>query len=201
MPTSQMNPTKHNSCPRCGNPEVSTMAELLDLVHKPSSQFSSDMVEWLQPPKRPTRPISKRHRTGFRNSVAFGLFWIALIAAGSFALTGNLPSPTLVIVSVVIAILVGISNWRFESRMAVNEDSVLLEAHWERYRAYLQRKRVWARLRYCPRCQVVIDPITFQSATIFEVHELANSKIKQVLLGGNTSNFASAKSGYRKRSK
>lgn len=172
-------PSEAVACPKCGNRDLSTMADLQDLVSKPSSQFSSDMAEWLAPPKRPKRPLSKRHRTGFRNSVAFGLFWIVLITVACFAFTGAPPNIFYLLASFLVAVCVGISNWRSESRLAAQEDSLLLDAHWERHRAYLQRRRVWARLRYCAKCALTIDPITSQTASLFNVHELANSKVKQ----------------------
>jgi len=168
-------------CPRCGNSDVSTMAELLDLVSKPSSQFSSDMTDWLSPPQRPRRPTSKRHRTGLRNSIAFGLFWILIMTAGCFALTGAAPNLIFAFVTVAVAIMVVITNWRSESRLASREDKFLMDAHWERYRAYLHRRRVWSRLRYCSKCALAIDPITHQTSTLYDVHELANSKVKGVL--------------------
>jgi hypothetical protein len=155
------------------------MAELLDLVSKPASQFSSDMAEWLNPPQRPQRPTSRRHKTGFRNSVAFGLFWIAIIMAGSFALSGSAPNPYTIAASILIAIVVGLGNYRNERRLANKEDAFLLQAHLERYRAYLVRRRVWKRLRYCPKCAWVTDLVTLQSSSLFDVHELANSKIKE----------------------
>jgi hypothetical protein len=166
-------------CPKCGNSDLSTMADLLDLVSKPSSQFSSDMAEWLSPPKRPKRPLSKRHRTGFRNSVAFGLFWIILITVACFALTGAPPNIYYVLVALAMAVVVGFGNWRSESRLASQEDTLLLDAHWERHRAYLQRRRVWTRLRYCTKCGLTIDPVTSQTASLFNIHELANSKVKE----------------------
>jgi hypothetical protein len=157
---------------------MSTMAELLDLVAKPASQFSSDMTEWLSPPQRPRRPMSKRHRTAVRNSVAFGLFWIVIITAACFALTGAAPNLYYIAVALAVALLVSIGNWRSESSLATKEDTFLLNAHWERYRAYLHRRRVWGRLRYCPKCGWVLDPVTAESSSIFDVHELANSKVK-----------------------
>jgi hypothetical protein len=154
------------------------MAELLELVSKPSSQFSSDMSAWLSPPKRPRRPTSKRHRTGLRNSIAFGFFWIVLIATACFAFTGGLPTPTFGAAIIAIAIVITIANWRTEAKLAANEDKFLLDAHWERYRAYLHRRRVWTRLRYCSKCAVAIDPVTLHTSTLYDVHELANSKVK-----------------------
>jgi hypothetical protein len=152
------------------------MADLLDLVQKGENQFSPDMAEWLSPPKRPKRPLSKRHRTGFRNSIAFALFWITLATVACFAFTGAGPNPVYFAVSVAIGIAVGVSNWRSESRLASREDKLLLDAHWERHRAYLQRRRVWARLRYCLKCAEAIDPLTGQTGTLFQIHQLANSK-------------------------
>ncbi len=172
----------NSTCVRCGNPEVTTMAELLDLVSKRSGQFSSDMAEWLSPPQRPRRPTSKRHRTGFRNSVAFGLFWIVIIITACFALTGEQPNIYYVGVAIGVAVVVGFTNWRSESRLAIKEDKLLLDAHWERFRAFLHRRRVWTRLRYCSRCSLVIDPVTLQTSSLFDVHELANSKVKEVNL-------------------
>jgi hypothetical protein len=115
-----------------------------------------------------------------RNSLAFGLFWIISITAACFALTGAAPNLYFSAASVAIAIAVGLSNWRSESRIASKEDTFLRKAHWERYRAYLHRRRVWARLRYCAKCALVIDPLTLQSASLFDIHELANSKVKEV---------------------
>jgi len=154
------------------------MLELRDLVSKPNSQFSSDLADWLIPPQKPRRPISKRHRTGTRNSIAFALFWMILITTACIALTGELPNMIFVAVALFFAVGVGLTNWRSESRLAAKEDTFLLNAHWERYRAYLQRRRVWSRLRYCPKCAMVIDPVTLQTSSLFELHELANSRVK-----------------------
>ena len=173
---------KSATCPKCGNPDVASMAELLDLVSKQSGQFSSDMVEWLAPPQRPRRPLSKRHRTGIRNSLAFGLFWIGLITAACYALSGALPSLAFTGTAFAVAVCIGLINWRSEAKLAAKEDKFLLDAHWERYRAYLERRRVWSRLRYCSKCALVIDPVTLQTASIYNVHELANSKVKEVIL-------------------
>ena len=165
-------------CPRCGNSGLSTMAELRDLVSKPSSQFSSDLADWLVPPQRPVRPASRRHHTALRNSIAFGIVWMFVFSAACFALSGSPPPFFLTLAALVVAVVVGFSNWRSESKLAAKEDSFLLSAHWERYRAFLQRRRVWTRLRYCSKCALAIDPVTKQTASLYEVHELANSKVR-----------------------
>ena len=170
----------HNSlwcCPECGNPITLSMAELRDLVSKPSSQFSSDLADWLAPPQRPVRPLSKRHRTGFRNSIAFGIVWMIVFSVTCFAFSGEAPNLVLTGGALFLALVLALFNWRSESKLAEKEDSVLLGVHWERYRAYLRRRRVWSRLRYCLKCGLVLDPVTQQSRTLFELHELANSRV------------------------
>jgi len=178
----QAAPPKVRRCTRCGNSEVSTMAELRALVSTDNNEFSSDLAEWLSPPQRPKRPISKRFRSGMRNSIAFGVVWLIIFSAACFALSGSAPPLILSMIAVGIAITVGVTNWRSESRLATKENNFLMAAHWERYRAYLHRRRVWARLRYCAKCGLVVDPVTLRSASLYEVHELANSRVKGVTL-------------------
>ena len=173
---------KTKGCLRCGNLDVSTMEDLRDLVTKPNSQFSSDLADWLVPPQKPKRPVSKRYRTGLRNSISFGVFWLVVMFAICYALSGSIPNLMVTGIALAIAIAVGLSSWRSEYRLATEENNFLLAAHWERYRVYLQRRRVWDRLRYCPKCGIVIDPVTLQSASLYDVHELANSKVKDVIL-------------------
>jgi len=170
--------TRQGGCPRCGNSELSSMAELRDLVSKPSSQFSSDLADWLMPPQKPVRPASRRHHTGLRNSIAFGIVWVIVFSAACFALSGSLPNWIMFLIALSIAIVLGVSNWRSESKIAAKEDGFLLSAHWERYRAFLQRRRVWTRLRYCSKCALVIDPVTNQTASLYNLHELSNSKVR-----------------------
>jgi hypothetical protein len=169
-------------CPRCGSNEVSTMAELGDLVSTPSYEFASDLAEWLSPPEMPERPTSRRRRNALRNSVAFGVVWMTVLWVACFALTLSMPSAPFVVLSTAIAITVGTLNWRSESKKAQSMDSRQLEPHLERYRSYLHRRRVWSRLRYCFKCAMVVDPATQQTASLFEVHELAHSRQKVVSL-------------------
>ena len=165
-------------CPRCGNPSMPSMADLRDVVSSPSSEFSSDMTSWLSPPQRPSRPVSRRHRTGIRNSIAFGVVWTIVCTVASFALTGRAPAIGFEITIVAVALFVGIRTWRAESKLAAKEDKLLLATHLERYRAYLHRRRVWSRLRYCAPCGLVVDPVTRDTNSLFHVHELANSAVK-----------------------
>lgn len=164
------------SCPRCGSRRCSSMATLRDLVSKPSSEFSPDLAEWLTPPSDPRRPVSRRHRIGIRNSVAFGAVFIVVVAVACYALFGALPTLPAFILAFAAAILIGVRSWRAEFLLASKEDRMLLEAHRERQNAYARRSKVWARLRYCSNCAMVIDPATMQATSIYEVHELANSR-------------------------
>ena len=163
-------------CPRCGNPNTYSMAELRNRVSGPTSEFSADLAAWLLPPQRPRRPVSKRHRLGLRNSIAFGMVWVIIFTVACYALTGSAPSIPFAIFTAAVALFIGIRTWRNESKLAANEDKVLLETHWERHRAYLRRRRVWSRLQYCPKCGLVIDPVTLDTRSLYEVHELANSR-------------------------
>jgi len=163
-------------CPKCGNSQVSSMEELLNLVSTPSSQFSSDLASWLLPPQRPRRPLSRRHKTGIRNGIAFGLVWLIVLTVACFAFTHGLPNIPFALLSISIALVIGTRTWKAESKLAAKEDKLLLETHWERYRAYLQRRRVWSRLRYCAKCGLVADPATQQTTTLFDIHEIANGK-------------------------
>jgi len=183
-PSTSSKSARVNCCPCCGNQDVSSMSQLRDVVSTSSNEFSSDLADWLSPPKRPTRPVSNRHRTGLRNSVAFGLVWVMVFSAAYFALSATLPSLFTLGVVGVVGIVLGVANWRTESRLATKEDKLLLGAHWERQRAYLQRRRVWARLIYCSKCALVVDPITHQTASLYDVHELANSKVKSITYKG-----------------
>jgi hypothetical protein len=153
------------------------MEELRDLVTTPSAAFSADLAAWLSPPQRPRRAVSHRHRTGLRNSVAFGLVCLIVFAVAFFALSGSAPSQPFTFVAAIIALVVGGRNWMTESKLAAQEDSLLLEAHRERHTAFLQRTRIWSRLRHCPSCGLVVDPVTLQSASVFDVHELANGRV------------------------
>ena len=154
------------------------MEALLQLVSGNSTEFSSDLADWLSPPQKPVRPVSKRHRIAIRNSVAFCIVWILIFSAGYFALAGTLPGLPIFAIVTLFAATFGLVNWRKEYGLATKEDRVLLQAHWERYRAFLHRKRVWARLFYCRKCALVIDPVTRQAASLYDVHELANTKVK-----------------------
>jgi len=97
-----------------------------------------------------------------------------------FALTGSLPSWPYVLVALLFALYVAIRSWISESQLAKKDNDLLLQAHAERYRAYLHRNQVWARLRYCPRCAIVFDLSTLQVGSIFELHELANTRATDV---------------------
>ena len=125
------------------------MAELLNLVASGSNQFSSDLAEWLASPKRPTRPFSRRFRNGIRNSASFAAVVILLVTGANYALTGVAPGWQVTSFAVLAAGAIAWRNWATESAVARKEEGLLLTAHWERHRAYLQRRRVWARLRYC----------------------------------------------------
>ena len=165
-------------CPLCRSKDISSMAALREVVSSGSNEFSSDLADWLSPPQRPKRPVSKRHRTGLRNSFAFGVVWVLIFVAGYFALSGQLPGAFIATGVVISAVVLSFTTWRTESRLAIKEDQLLLGAHWERFRAFLHRRRVWARLIYCRKCGLVVDPVTRDSNTIYQVHELANSKVK-----------------------
>ncbi len=169
-------------CPRCGNTRISTMQELRDVVSSGTTDFSLDLASWLSPPQRPQRPPSKRHRTGLRNSISFCVVWVIILSVAYFALTGSAPRLPFAIGFILVGAFFGLRNWRSESKLATNEYKLLMATHVERYRAYLQRRRVWSRLRYCSRCALVIDPVTKQNTSVFEVHELANSSVKGVSL-------------------
>ena len=169
-------------CPRCGNTRISTMSELREIVSSGTTDFSLDLASWLCPPQRPQRPNSKRHRTGMRNSISFGIVWVIILSVACFALTGTAPRWPFAIGFILVGLFFGIRNWRTESKLAASEYQLLMATHIERYRAYLQRRRVWTRLRYCSRCAMVIDPVTKLDTSIYEVHELANSSVKGVSL-------------------
>ena len=168
------------NCPRCRSIDISSMATLRDIVSSGSNEFSSDLADWLSPPQRPKRPVSRRHRTGLRNSIAFGIVWILIFTAGYFALTGQFPGVLTFSGVTISAFALSFTTWRTESRLATKEDQLLMGAHWERFRAFLHRRRVWARLIYCRKCGLVVDPVTRDANTIYQVHELANSKVKSV---------------------
>jgi len=156
------------------------MAELREIVSRPSAHFSADLAAWLSPPHRPDSPVSERFRTGLRNSIAFGVVWMIVFTVATFALTGSLPAWPYVTVALAVALYVAMRSWRTESILAQKDNDLMLEAHGERYRAYLHRRQVWSRLRYCPRCAIVFDLATLQSASLFDIHELANSRISDV---------------------
>jgi hypothetical protein len=187
-------------CPRCGHSDVSSMKELHERVSGPSNDFSADLADWLSPPKRPVRPVSRRHRTGVRNSIAFGIVWVLIFSAAYFALSGALPELITLGGVVCFGALLGLWNWRTESTLADREDRLLRGAHLERQRAFLQRKRVWTRLFYCSRCGLVVDPITHQTASLYDVHELANSKVWSLTYKGVERRTAPRKKPLRKGS-
>ncbi len=187
-------------CPRCGNSDVSSMTELHARLSGPTNDFSADMADWLSPPKRPVRPVSRRHRTGMRNSIAFGVVWLLIFTAAYFALSGTLPGIFTLTAVGLVGVGLGLWNWRTESALAGREDRLLRGAHLERQRAFLQRKRVWARLFYCGRCGMVIDPITHQTASLYDVHELANSKVWSLTYKGVERRAAPRKKQPRKGS-
>jgi len=158
------------------------MAELREIVSKPTADFSADLAAWLTPPHRPESPVSERYRTGTRNSIAFGLVFLIVFTVATFALTGSLPPLPFTSVAIALAIYVMLRSWRTESKVAKRENDKLLETHAERYRAYLHRSQVWGRLRYCPRCAVLFDVSTLQTGTLYDLHELANSRLTDVSL-------------------
>ena len=161
-------------CPECGSTEVVSLAELSDLVSTTSFQFSPDLAVWLIPPKSPDRPISKRRFLAFRNSVAFGAALATGLTVAIFALFGSLPSWPFGISILTLGAILSLHTWRSESQVASDEEVTLLKTHSVLYRAYLKRRRVWARLRYCCRCSLVTDPLTTSVRSLFEVHELTN---------------------------
>lgn len=163
-------------CPRCGSVDVRSMEELRELVSSKSSNFSDDMVEWLSPPKAPSLRVSSRHRIGLRNSAAFIGVTLIVFVVATFALTGGAPSPLFAAVALVVASLVGSRTWKAERARATKEDALLKEHHVERYQAYLNRREVWARLRHCPNCAGIVDMETRRIASLFEVHELVNTR-------------------------
>ena len=169
-------------CPRCGSKEISSMAELGELISTPSYQFSSDLAEWLAAPTSPDRPKSERRRTGLRNSIAFSTVWVIVFSVAGYALTGALPALPFASLVLVSACALGVKTWRTESKLADEEDHLMLETHIEKYRSYLHRRRVWSRLRYCFRCAMVVDPATLQATSIFDVHELATKRVTGVSL-------------------
>ena len=164
------------SCPRCGNHDVMKMEDLAELVSTSSFQFAPDIKVWLMPPKSPDRPTPLKRRIAMRNSVAFGVSLILALFVTVFALTGSLPGWPVIVVIVTLGVHVGTRTWRTDSKAAEEEEAILLETHGELYRAYLNRRKVWARLRYCSKCSSVTDPVTLQSRSLFEVHELANRR-------------------------
>ncbi|AIE86658.1 hypothetical protein [Fimbriimonas ginsengisoli] len=167
-------------CPYCRNPQVYSMEELSELVSKPSFLFSADLAEWLTPPQRPVLELSRRHRTGLRNGVAFGVVCIIVFTVAYFALTGAAPSLAFATLTLVLATITGFRSWRTERALAASEDKLRLDSHRERYWAYIQRRQVWSRLRYCSKCAVVVDPVTMGKTSLFEVHELANNGLAGV---------------------
>ena len=171
-----------NCCPRCGNPEIMSMAEVGDLVSTSSCQFSPDLAEWLTPPQSPLRPESTRRRIALRNSVAFGVSLTIALSLAFYALAGMLPTWPFALPILALACTVGVRTWRSESKLAAEEEALKLETYRELYRAYLNRQEVWSRLRYCGKCSIVLDPTTLQTRSLFEVHELANRPLDGVSL-------------------
>ena len=169
-------------CPRCGSMEVTSMEELKDLVTTSSYQFAPDIADWIMPPQSPKRPNPRKRRVAIRNSISFGIALVLALSVSVFALTGTLPSWPFWVIILSLGGSVGTRTWRSDSKLAEEEEAQLLETHGELYRAFLNRRKVWARLKYCCSCSMVTDPVTLQSRTLYEVHELANSRINGVSL-------------------
>jgi len=164
-------------CPRCGNPDIYTMAELKDLVAKRKVAFSADLADWLTPPQRPSYRVSPRHRLAVRNGISFGAVTVVVAAVGNFALNHDIPGPLFAAITFVLALVVGFRAWNSEQKVATREDAIRMDSHMARYRAYLDRTEVWTRLRYCAKCAVVMDLVTEESASLYDVHELTNSRL------------------------
>jgi len=163
-------------CPRCGSADVTSMEELSEIVKTTTYQFAPDIAEWLTPPQSPGRPVPKKRRVAVRNSVAFGIAMLVALSVAVFAISGGLPGWPIWVIIITLGLSVGARNWRTESKLAEEEEATLLETHAELYRAFLNRRRVWSRLRYCCKCSMVTDPVTMQTRSLFDVHELSNSR-------------------------
>lgn len=165
-----------DSCPKCGSTEFLSLDELARLINDGRIHCPPDLSHWLRPPKAPGRPVSGRRRVAVRNSMAFGIALVAALTVAVFAVTGSLPAPGSALPILLMGTLLGFQTWRTESKLAAEEETLQLDTYWELYRAYLNRQQVWARLRYCSNCSIVIDPATLQTRSLFEVHELANRR-------------------------
>ena len=163
-------------CPRCGGADVVSMEELGKMMSTPGFNCPPDLVEWLSPPESPSRPVSNRRRIAPRNAVAFASSLVLVLTVAFFALTGSMPSWIFFVPILALGCVTGIRTFRTETRMAIEEETLLLDTYWELYRAYLSRQQIWDRLRYCCKCSVVVDPSTHQTRSLFEVHELANRR-------------------------
>ena len=179
---SLFDPALGDRCPRCGSMEVTSMEELKELVTTAAYQFAPDISDWIMPPESPRRPVPRKRRVAVRNSIAFGVALVIALFVTVFALTGSLPSWPFWVIILSLGCSVGTRTWRTDSMHAEEEEAMLLETHAELYRAFLNRRKVWSRLRYCCKCSMVTDPVTLQTRTIYEIHELANSRVNGVSL-------------------
>ena len=164
-------------CPRCGNPDIYTMPELQELVTKGKVSFSADLAKWLQAPERPVYRISPRHRLAQRNALSFGAVCVVVLTVLTFALNHAVPSLPVFLVYLLLGMVIGVRTYRTEKKVAAREDEIRTDSHLARYRAYLDRNEVWTRLRYCSKCAVVIDLVTDETTSLFDVHELTNSRL------------------------
>lgn len=114
--------------------------------------------------------------------MSFSLVWVLVCSIAWYALAGSTPNIYFDVVIVILAGYIGRRTFLTESSLARKEDELLSATHRERFRAYLLRRRVWDRLRYCSKCGLVVDPVTHATNSLYEVHELANSKVKGVSL-------------------
>lgn len=169
-------------CLKCGSEDITSMEKLSELVATSADQFAPDIAVWLVSPQTPKRMAPKKRRLAIRNSVAFGIALLFALSVSVFALTGSLPGWPIWVVIVTLALSVSARTWRTESKVVLEEEAMLLETHGELYRAFLNRKKIWSRLRYCCKCSVVTDPVTLQTRSLFEVHELANRRVNGVSL-------------------
>jgi hypothetical protein len=158
------------------------MDELHELVRSSAIEFAPDIAQWVSPPKSPDRPAPQKRRVAIRNSVAFGISMVVALTVSVFAVTGNLPSWIIWFIIATLGLSVSTRNWKTESKGADEEEAILLETHAELYRAYLHRKKVWSRLHYCFKCSVVIDPQTYQTRSLYDIHELSNNRTSGVSL-------------------
>ena len=161
-------------CPTCGRKSLQTIDECRNLMASQSSTFFSGLVAWLNPPTRPVRPVSNRHSTSRRNGIAFAFVWMAICTVAWIAFQGTAPNSIFGAVVLAIAVYIGVRTWQSESKLAAQEDEFLIATYIERYRAYLSRRRIWARLRYCSDCRCCVDPVTRRTKSLFEIHELIN---------------------------